>query len=49
MLYNGRILEISSPAEFIRSRNEIVRSFLESQYITKRGKWEAHINEKQEN
>lgn len=45
MIHNGRIIEISSPRDFIRSSNEIVKNFLDSQYITKRGKWEAQINE----
>jgi phospholipid/cholesterol/gamma-HCH transport system ATP-binding protein len=45
MIHNGRIIEISTPSEFIRSSNEIVKSFLDSQYITKRGKWEEQINE----
>lgn len=40
MIYEGRILEISRPADFIRSQNEIVKRFLEAQYITKRGAWE---------
>lgn len=47
MIHNGRILEISAPVDFVRSRNEVVRNFLDSQYITKRGKWEAHIDETQ--
>lgn len=49
MIHNGRLIEVSTPHDFIRSSNEIVRSFLDSQYITKRGKWEAGFNEKQEN
>jgi phospholipid/cholesterol/gamma-HCH transport system ATP-binding protein len=44
MLYEGRIIEISAPAQFIRSQNEIVRSFLEAQYITKRGCWEERLD-----
>ncbi|MBI2437302.1 MAG: ATP-binding cassette domain-containing protein [Lentisphaerae bacterium] len=40
MIYDGRILEISRPADFIRSQNEIVKRFLEAQYITQRGAWE---------
>lgn len=40
MLHEGRIVESAPPAGFIRSKNEIVRSFLDSQYITKKGKWE---------
>jgi phospholipid/cholesterol/gamma-HCH transport system ATP-binding protein len=40
MLHEGRILEVSTPEEFIRSKHEVVRGFLEAQYITKRGAWE---------
>lgn len=40
VLNNGQMVEISEPEKFIRSRNEFVRSFLEAQYITKRGEWE---------
>jgi len=40
MLHNGRIAEIAAPAEFIQSKNEVVRSFLEAQYITTEGSWE---------
>ena len=40
MLHEGRMVEISTPAEFVRSENEIVRGFLEAQYITTKGEWE---------
>jgi phospholipid/cholesterol/gamma-HCH transport system ATP-binding protein len=40
MLHDGRMVEISTPAEFVRSENEIVRGFLEAQYITTKGEWE---------
>jgi phospholipid/cholesterol/gamma-HCH transport system ATP-binding protein len=40
VLHDGKILEISTPQEFVESRNEQVIRFLESQYITKRGAWE---------
>lgn len=40
MLHQGRIVENASPEEFIRSKDATVQSFLESQYITKKGKWE---------
>ena len=40
MLHEGHIVEVSPPAEFIRSKNEVVQSFLEAQYITRRGSWE---------
>ena len=47
MIYEGRILEISRPADFIRSQNEIVKRFLDAQYITKRGAWERTDHETQ--
>jgi len=43
MLYEGRILEISKPKDFIRSQNEVVRGFLDSQFITTRGPWEVAL------
>ncbi len=45
MIYQGRIIELSTPGEFIRSKNEIVQSFLKAQYITERGKWEEGLHE----
>lgn len=45
MLHQGRIVENAPPAEFIKSKNETVQSFLESQYITKKGKWEELSHE----
>lgn len=47
MIYEGRILEISRPADFIRSQNEIVKRFLDAQYITQRGAWERTDHETQ--
>jgi phospholipid/cholesterol/gamma-HCH transport system ATP-binding protein len=44
MLHEGRIVEVSAPAEFVRSTNAEVRSFLEAQYITKEGAWTASHN-----
>jgi len=41
MLHGGKIVENSTPEEFIRSKDPTVQSFLESQYITKKGKWET--------
>lgn len=41
MLHDGRIVELASPKEFIGSKNPVVQSFLESQYITTRGAWEG--------
>lgn len=43
MLHQGRIVEVSTPAEFVKSRNEVVKSFLEAQYITKPGVWEKAV------
>ena len=45
MLHNGQIVESATPEEFIRSKDATVQSFLESQYITRRGKWEELGNE----
>jgi phospholipid/cholesterol/gamma-HCH transport system ATP-binding protein len=45
MLHQGRIVENATPEEFIRSRDETVQSFLEAQYITKKGKWENQGHE----
>ncbi len=47
MIYEGRILEISRPADFIQSKNEIVKRFLDAQYITKKGAWERTEHETQ--
>ncbi len=41
MIYRGTILEIGTPADFIRSKKVEVRQFLESQFITTRGPWET--------
>lgn len=40
MIDGGKIVENAVPEEFIRSENETVQRFLESQYITRRGAWE---------
>ncbi len=40
MLYEGSIVETATPEKFIASENEIVRQFLDAQYITRRGEWE---------
>jgi phospholipid/cholesterol/gamma-HCH transport system ATP-binding protein len=45
MLHDGRIVENATPEDFIRSKDATVQSFLESQYITRRGKWEELGNE----
>jgi phospholipid/cholesterol/gamma-HCH transport system ATP-binding protein len=41
MLHEGNIVEVSTPEEFIRSNQEVVRGFLDAQYITQRGAWET--------
>lgn len=43
MLHKGKIVENSTPDAFINSTDKTVRSFLESQYITKRGSWEKGV------
>ncbi len=45
MLHQGRIVEVSTPADFVKSRNEVVKSFLEAQYITKHGVWEKAVKD----
>lgn len=35
MLHLGELIEVSTPAEFIHSENKIVRSFLDSQHISR--------------
>jgi phospholipid/cholesterol/gamma-HCH transport system ATP-binding protein len=44
MLHEGKIVENAPPEQFIHSKNETVQSFLESQYITKKGNWEAGLS-----
>lgn len=44
MLHQGRVVENAAPEEFIRSGDETVQSFLASQYITKKGKWETGLS-----
>lgn len=43
MLHYGKIVEVSSPEEFVKSDNEVVRGFLDAQYITRRGEWETQV------
>lgn len=40
MLYGGKIVELSTPETFIKSKNPEVKRFLESQFITASGVWE---------
>lgn len=42
MLYGGKIVELSTPEEFINSSNPEVQGFLEAQFITKKGIWERN-------
>ena len=41
MLYEGRMVELATPKDFIASKHPVVKKFLESQYITTRGEWEG--------
>jgi phospholipid/cholesterol/gamma-HCH transport system ATP-binding protein len=43
MLHQGRIIELSTPKDFVNSKNEVVQSFLEAQYITREGFWERDV------
>ncbi|MBM4157007.1 MAG: ATP-binding cassette domain-containing protein, partial [Lentisphaerae bacterium] len=43
VIHRGRIVEVSTPREFVRSKSEIVQGFLEAQYITRRGDWEGMV------
>ncbi len=43
MLHHGKIVENAPPAGFIHSKDPTVQSFLDSQYITKKGKWETEL------
>ena len=40
MLSEGKVVDIKPPAEFIASEAPEIRSFLDAQYITRRGSWE---------
>ncbi len=39
MLHGGEIIENATPEDFIHSKNEVVQSFLDAQYITREGDW----------
>lgn len=41
VIHQGRIVEAAAPRDFVRSENDLVRGFLEAQYITRRGAWET--------
>jgi phospholipid/cholesterol/gamma-HCH transport system ATP-binding protein len=43
MLHNGKAVEVATPEDFVKSKNEVVRGFLEAQYITRRGEWEEDL------
>jgi len=43
MIDGGKIVENATPDQFIHSENEVVKRFLESQYITRRGAWEKGL------
>ncbi|MEI6563798.1 MAG: ABC transporter ATP-binding protein [bacterium] len=40
MLTQGKIIELATPADFVKSQHEEVQQFLEAQFITVRGEWE---------
>jgi phospholipid/cholesterol/gamma-HCH transport system ATP-binding protein len=43
MLHGGRFIEVAEPDAFVKSPQEEVQSFLESQFITKEGAWERTV------
>ncbi len=43
MLGGGRVIDIQPPAAFIRSEKPEIKSFLDAQYITRRGSWEKGV------
>ena len=45
MIDGGKIVENAMPEDFIKSTNETVKRFLESQYITRRGDWEKGMEQ----
>jgi phospholipid/cholesterol/gamma-HCH transport system ATP-binding protein len=45
MIDGGKIVENAVPEDFIKSTNETVKRFLESQYITRRGAWEKGMEQ----
>ncbi|MDD2235730.1 MAG: ATP-binding cassette domain-containing protein [Kiritimatiellae bacterium] len=42
LLEKGKMVEISTPQEFIRSKHPAVRDFLDANFITKKPDWETH-------
>lgn len=40
MLYEGRLVEVATPENFLRSSKRVVQDFLEAQFITRPGGWE---------
>ncbi len=40
LLNEGKIVELSSPEEFVHSKVPVVQQFLEAQFITSKGSWE---------
>ncbi len=44
MLAGGRMAEIATPGDFIKSKEKSVQQFLESQYITAEGSWAKEMS-----
>jgi phospholipid/cholesterol/gamma-HCH transport system ATP-binding protein len=40
MIHGGKMIEVASPEDFIRSEHEVVKDFLDAQFITRKGRWE---------
>jgi phospholipid/cholesterol/gamma-HCH transport system ATP-binding protein len=43
MLHGGKMVELSTPEEFINSSCQEVKDFLDAQFITKEGSWERNL------
>lgn len=44
MLFQGNLVEVATPDEFVKSRVAVVQDFLEAQYITRQGVWEKAVS-----
>lgn len=43
MLHSSKLIEIATPKDFIKSKQEQIKSFLDAQYITTKGNWEKEL------
>jgi len=43
MLSGGKVLELNTPRDFVRSEEPEIRAFLDAQFITRKGDWEKDL------